>query len=118
MAELKDYPKELRSTQVLVRFCLRMIILAVFASFGSIGFARSFVALLGDVHHAQRGRRNDEAGIAAGFGSYALGRGGGLRIAVVPDLRIQSSDRRLAQRLASSGIMRPASLMPRFIPPL
>jgi hypothetical protein len=46
MAELKDYPKELRSTQVLIRFCLRMIILAVFASFGSIGFARSFAALL------------------------------------------------------------------------
>jgi hypothetical protein len=46
MAELKDYPKELRSIQVLVRFCLRMIILAVFASFGSIGFARSLAALL------------------------------------------------------------------------
>ena len=46
MAELKDFPKELRSTQVLIRFCLRMIILAVFASFGSIGFARSFAALL------------------------------------------------------------------------
>jgi hypothetical protein len=47
MAELKDFPKELRSFQVLIRFCLRMIILAVFASFGSIGFARSFAALLG-----------------------------------------------------------------------
>lgn len=46
MAELKDYPKELRSFQVLIRFCLRMIILAVFASFGSIGFARSLAALL------------------------------------------------------------------------
>jgi hypothetical protein len=46
MAELKDYPKELRSTQVLIRFCLRMIILAVFAGFGSIGFARSLAALL------------------------------------------------------------------------
>jgi hypothetical protein len=46
MAELKDIPKQLRSTQVLVRFCLRMIILAVFASFGSIGFARSLAALL------------------------------------------------------------------------
>jgi hypothetical protein len=46
MAELKDYPKELRSIQVLIRFCLRMIILAVFASFGSIGFARSLAALL------------------------------------------------------------------------
>jgi hypothetical protein len=46
MAELKDFPKQLRSTQVLIRFCLRMIILAVFASFGSIGFARSLAALL------------------------------------------------------------------------
>jgi hypothetical protein len=46
MAELKDYPKELRSTQVLIRFCLRMIILAAFAGFGSIGFARSLAALL------------------------------------------------------------------------
>jgi hypothetical protein len=46
MAELKDSPKELRSFQVLIRFCLRMIILAVFASFGSIGFARSLAALL------------------------------------------------------------------------
>ena len=31
---------------MLVRFCLRMIILVVFASFGSIGFTRSFAALL------------------------------------------------------------------------
>jgi hypothetical protein len=46
MAELKDSPKELRSFQVLIRFCLRMIILAVFASFGSIGFVRSLAALL------------------------------------------------------------------------
>jgi hypothetical protein len=36
----------MRSTQVLVRFCLRMIILAVFATFGSFGFARSIGALL------------------------------------------------------------------------
>jgi hypothetical protein len=46
MAELKDFPRELRSFQVLIRFCLRMIILAVFASFGSIGFAGSLAALL------------------------------------------------------------------------
>ena len=31
---------------MLVRFCLRMVILVVFASFGSIGFARSLAALL------------------------------------------------------------------------
>jgi hypothetical protein len=36
----------MRSTQVLVRFCLRMIILALFATFGSFGFARSIAALL------------------------------------------------------------------------
>jgi hypothetical protein len=46
MAELKEFPKELRSFQVLIRFCLRMIILAVFASFGNIGVARSLAALL------------------------------------------------------------------------
>jgi hypothetical protein len=46
MAELKNVPKDLRSVQVLIRFCLRMIILAVFASLGSIGFGRSFAALL------------------------------------------------------------------------
>jgi hypothetical protein len=31
---------------VIIRFCLRMIILVVFAAFGSIGFGRSLVALL------------------------------------------------------------------------
>ena len=31
---------------MLLRFCLRMIILVVFASFGSLGFGRSLAALL------------------------------------------------------------------------
>ena len=31
---------------MLIRFCLRMSILAVFAAFGSIGFGRSLAALL------------------------------------------------------------------------
>ena len=31
---------------MIVRFCLRMIILVVFATLGSIGFARSLAALL------------------------------------------------------------------------
>jgi hypothetical protein len=46
LMQLPNLPQELRSTQVLVRFCLRMIILVVFATFGSIGFGRSLVALL------------------------------------------------------------------------
>ena len=47
MAQLpKNLPRELRSTQVIIRFCLRMIILVAFAAFGSIGFGRSFAALL------------------------------------------------------------------------
>jgi hypothetical protein len=46
LAQLPNLPRELRSTQVLVRFGLRMIILVVFATFGSIGFGRSFAALL------------------------------------------------------------------------
>jgi hypothetical protein len=31
---------------VIIRFCLRMIILVIFAAFGSIGFGRSLAALL------------------------------------------------------------------------
>ena len=36
----------MRSTQALVRFALRMVILAIFATFGSFGFARSLAVLL------------------------------------------------------------------------
>jgi hypothetical protein len=46
LAQLPNLPQELRSIQVLARFCLRMSILAVFAAFGSIGFGRSLAALL------------------------------------------------------------------------
>jgi hypothetical protein len=46
LAHLPNLHQELKSTQVLVRFCLRMIILVVFAAFGSIGFGRSLAALL------------------------------------------------------------------------
>ena len=46
MAQVPNLPRELRSTQVIVRFCLRMIILVIFAAFGSIGFGRSLAALL------------------------------------------------------------------------
>lgn len=51
MAPLPDLTRELKSTQlksteVIVRFCLRMIILVIFAAFGSIGFNRSLTALL------------------------------------------------------------------------
>ena len=46
MAQLPNLPRQLRSTQVLVRFCLRMSILVIFAAFGSIGFGRSLAALL------------------------------------------------------------------------
>lgn len=46
MAQFPDLPRELRSSQVILRFGVRMIILSVFAAFGSIGFGRSLVALL------------------------------------------------------------------------
>jgi hypothetical protein len=46
LAQLPNLPRELRSTQVLIRFSLRMIILVIFAAFGSIGFGRSLAALL------------------------------------------------------------------------
>jgi hypothetical protein len=38
--------QQLRSTPVIVRFCLRLIILVVFAAFAGIGFGKSFAALL------------------------------------------------------------------------
>ena len=38
--------QQLKSTQVIIRFCVRMIILIIFAAFGSIGFDRSLTALL------------------------------------------------------------------------
>jgi hypothetical protein len=40
------FTNEVKSTQVIVRFFLRMIILVIFAAFGSIGFDRSLTALL------------------------------------------------------------------------
>ncbi len=45
MAQLPNL-RELRSTQVLIRFSMRIIILVIFAAFGGIGFGRSFAALL------------------------------------------------------------------------
>ena len=44
--QLPNLPRELRSSQVLIRFGLRMIILVAFAALGGAGFGRSLVALL------------------------------------------------------------------------
>jgi hypothetical protein len=46
VAQLPYPSQKLRSVQVLVRFSLRLVILAGFAAFGSIGFGRSLIALL------------------------------------------------------------------------
>jgi energy-converting hydrogenase Eha subunit H len=46
MPQLIQTSRAFRNTQVIVRFALRMVILCVFATLGSIGFARSFNALL------------------------------------------------------------------------
>lgn len=46
MAQFRGLPQELRSTQVVVRFALRIVVLVIFASFGSIGFGKSLAALL------------------------------------------------------------------------
>jgi hypothetical protein len=45
--QLPHLSRELSSTQVIVRFCLRIGILVTFAAFASIGFGRSLAALLG-----------------------------------------------------------------------
>lgn len=51
MARPPDLTRELKSTQlkstaVIARFGVRMIVLVIFAAFGSIGFDRSLTALL------------------------------------------------------------------------
>ena len=46
MAQIPNLPQELRSTRVLVRFALRVMILVVFAAFASIGFGKALAALL------------------------------------------------------------------------
>jgi hypothetical protein len=46
VAQPPNLSQQLRSTQVIVRFALRMIILVVFAALGGTGFARSLAALL------------------------------------------------------------------------
>jgi hypothetical protein len=46
VAQHPDLTQELKSTQVAVRFCVRIIILIIFASFGGVGFGRSLAALL------------------------------------------------------------------------
>ena len=46
VAQLSYPSQKLRSVQVLIRFCLRLAILAGFAAFASISFGRSLIALL------------------------------------------------------------------------
>src|ERR1700735_618153 len=46
LAQFRNLSRELRSTQVLARFFLRISILVIFAAFASIGFGRSLAALL------------------------------------------------------------------------
>ena len=46
MAQLPNLSRELKPTQVLTRFVLRMSILVVFAAFASTGFTKGLAALL------------------------------------------------------------------------
>ncbi|MGA9090814.1 MAG: hypothetical protein WB420_17100 [Bradyrhizobium sp.] len=46
MAQLPNLSRELSSTGVIARFCLRVGILVVFAAFASAGFARGLATLL------------------------------------------------------------------------
>ena len=46
MPSLPNLPRELQSNQVLIRFGLRIAILAGFAAFSHVGFGKSLAALL------------------------------------------------------------------------
>ena len=44
--QLPNLPQKLASAQVLIRLGIRLFVLVIFAMFGSIGFGKSFAALL------------------------------------------------------------------------
>ena len=46
LAQIPNLPQELRSTRVLVRFAMRVMILVIFAASASIGFGKALAALL------------------------------------------------------------------------
>jgi hypothetical protein len=46
LAQLPNATRQVKSTGVIARFGLRLVILVVFAAFGSVGFDRSLTALL------------------------------------------------------------------------
>jgi hypothetical protein len=46
LAQIPDLPQQLRSTRVLIRFALRVMILVIFAASASVGFGRALAALL------------------------------------------------------------------------
>jgi hypothetical protein len=46
MSQLHETSREVRNTQVAVRFALRIVVLCVFARLGSVGFAASLNTLL------------------------------------------------------------------------
>jgi hypothetical protein len=46
VAQIPNLPQDLRSTRVLVRFGLRVMILVIFAASASIGFGKALAALL------------------------------------------------------------------------
>jgi hypothetical protein len=45
MPQLPNISNDVRSSQAVARFCLRLVILSVFASLGSVDFGRSFAVL-------------------------------------------------------------------------
>lgn len=46
MAKLSNMPRTLSPARVLARFAVRVVLLAAFAAFGSVGFGRSLAGLL------------------------------------------------------------------------
>ena len=111
LAQLPDLPQQLTSTQVIVRFGLRMTILVFFAMLGSIGFARSLAA---DVHDPGRRHSDDQARASIRQNSQSLGRNGSLRSPVLPGQRIQPGRSILKRRRSYAAPMRSLPSRPRI----
>ena len=90
LAQFPNLSRELSSTRVLVRFFLRVIILAVFAAFASVGFARGSCRAAVDVDRPLRRHRRHEARAAVRRRSQSLGRDGGLCGHVCPGQQLRS----------------------------
>ena len=71
--QLRDFPRKVEWAHMLIRFAVRLLILVIFAMFGSVGFGRSLAALLWMSTHPQRRHRHGETRASVRQRAQSLG---------------------------------------------